>query len=276
MRHARSAAARSGSATATVPRIEVAVAGEVLGRARHRVVGAELQRALAQRARQRVVDGDDRALGVGLGGERARSSTSSPGFEGDSSPHERRTRQRRPHRVVGGGHEPHLHPVGREHVAGDRADARIGVRRSHEHVAGMQRRDDHGARGRHPRGEDDALGALELAERILQARPRRVVVAPVVEARGVGGPGEVVGRREGRARQERLAVGGRGQAGVGGARGVAPLRHLGGLTSARMKSTAPPFIWAVTIGASPCTKASKCLVEPEGANGELARRGRAA
>ena len=93
-------------------------------------------------------------------------------------------------------------------------------------------------------------------ERLLQARPRRVVVAPVAEARGVGGPGEVVGRRERRARQERLAVGARGQPGVSRPGGVAPPRHLGGFTSARMKSTAPPFIWAVTIGASPCTKAS--------------------
>ena len=134
----------------------------------------------------------------------------------------------------------------------------IGVRRRHEHVAAVQRGYDHGADRRHPGGEDHALGALELAQRILQPRPRRVVVAPVVEARGVGGPGEVVGRGEGRARQERLAVGGRRQPGVGRPRRVAcaSLRHLGGFTSARMKSTAPPFICAVTIGASPCTNAS--------------------
>ena len=50
---------------------EVAVAAEVLGGAHHRVVRAELERALAQRPRERVVDRHDRAARVRLGDQRA-------------------------------------------------------------------------------------------------------------------------------------------------------------------------------------------------------------
>ena len=48
---------------------EIAVAGEVLGGARHREVGAELERVLAQRAGERVVDGDERLVRAGLRGQ---------------------------------------------------------------------------------------------------------------------------------------------------------------------------------------------------------------
>ena len=145
------------SATATVPMIRSLWPPRYLERAHHRVVGAELERALAQRARERVVDGDDRARGVGLGAERAQVEDVEPRVGRRLEPHERRARQRLAHGVVGRGHEPHLDAVGLEHVAGDGADPRVGVRRRHEHVAGVQPRDDHGADRRHPGGEDHAL-----------------------------------------------------------------------------------------------------------------------
>ena len=86
IRHARSASARCVVGHGDGAHDQVAVAGEVLGGAHHRVVRAELERALAQRARERVVDGDDaRRRRAPRRSARGRSSTSSPGLEGDSS-----------------------------------------------------------------------------------------------------------------------------------------------------------------------------------------------
>ncbi len=60
---------RPGIAAGHVAQQDVAVAGELLGAAGHREVGAERQRALTQRRGERVVHGDQGATRVGRLGE---------------------------------------------------------------------------------------------------------------------------------------------------------------------------------------------------------------
>jgi hypothetical protein len=84
------------------------VSGEPLRGARDRQVRAQLQRALQQRCRQRVVDGQQRALRVSGGGQRRHVEHGETGVGRRLDPDERGTRQCGGDRVGVGRDHAHL------------------------------------------------------------------------------------------------------------------------------------------------------------------------
>ena len=222
VRQRRSAAPRSGSRTETAPSSTSECPQSALGAREHREVGAVGERLLAERGADGVVDGEQRARGVrglGRGGDvdevQARVG-------GRLDPHERRAVDRAgdPRRR----HEPDLDAERLELLAGEAPDPRVAVAAGHEHVAGAQHGEQHGGDRGHAGGEHGALAAVELAERALQVRPGRVLVAAVAVGRRVLVPAQVVGRGEHRPRQQRVALRAGRDAGVDRARARAAHR----------------------------------------------------
>ena len=208
-----------GVAYARAPQEQVGVAGERLRRAVHHRVGAEVERSLSERRRERVVDGQPRAGGMGGVGHRRDVAHVQRWVGGRLDPHDRRARARGDDRVGVGRNEPHLHAAGGEPIGRHAAHAGVAVARGHEDVArpegGLEQRADRG----HAGGEQHALGVLQRTERGLHGRPGRVALTPVAERRRVDLPAQVERRREDwPGRQRRPRLGGR-QARVDGPRG---------------------------------------------------------
>ena len=118
--------------------------------------------------------------------------------------------------------EAGLHPVARQAVDGEVADAGVGVLGRHEDVAGAERVEHDRGDGGHTGGEDHRLAALERGERALEVRPGGVLIAPVAVLGGVDGALQVIRRRQHRAGEQRGALGGSRHAGVDRARAGAP------------------------------------------------------
>src|SRR4051794_20881752 len=210
----------------------VGVAAEVLrGRVHHRV-RAELERALVDRGRERIVDRHERAA---LALDHAR--------EVDDV--ERRVGRRLDpdqHRVVAYGalervevalvHHVVLEAEAREHLVDEPVGAAVEVV-GQDHVrAGARDRRDERVLGGHARGERGGVPALQRAQRRLERRARRVGRARVVEVvdelagRKPADGGGLVDRRDDRA-----------VAGVGREPGVhAARRELGHETSDSSRS----------------------------------------
>ena len=245
---ARSARGPLGVADGDRAEDEVGVAGQRLGGAEHRGVGAEVERALAERRRERVVDGEPAALRVDRVGDGRDVGDVERRVRGRLDPRERRARARGHDRVGVGGDEPHLDPARRQPVAGDAAHPRVAVLHDDEDVAAAQRRLEHRADRRHPGGEQHRLPAVELADRLLDAGPGRVAVAPVAVRRGVLGALQVERRGEHRARRERRALVRRagGRHGRRGWRGLAAGRSRPAKASLRptcAASSSPCCCW---------------------------------
>ncbi|CAM5654650.1 hypothetical protein STENM327S_03271 [Streptomyces tendae] len=182
------------------------MAGELLGAAGHREVGAELQRALSERGGEGVVDGDQGATRV--------RRLDQPPYVAHVEPRVRRRldpQQLRPVQdvqlgVLAGRRGAHLDAVRLQLRAGQRQRL-VAVVGQDGGVAGAQLGEEHrGDRG-HARGEDQCLHAglsrrLQLADGALETGPRRVLVA-------------AVGVRAGRVARQ-VEVGGEHRPGQGG------------------------------------------------------------
>jgi hypothetical protein len=159
----------------------VAVAGEDLGDRVKDDVGAELERLLQQGCGERVVD-DDRRPGLVAG-------LDEPLHVGDLQrrvrrrldPQQRRVVQLGDHGVgVGDVHQHGLQPTPCLEVAelADAAEVRVPRR---DHHAVLSDEVEHRRHGRETGRERQRTPALERAERLLERRPGRVRVPPVLE-----------------------------------------------------------------------------------------------
>ncbi len=111
------------------------MAGERLRRAVHDRVRAVVERALAERRRERVVDGEPAAGGVGGVRDRGDVAHVEPGIGGRLDPHQPRAVAGGDDRLGVGRHEPHLDAARDEPVGRDGAHAGIAVVHDHQHVA---------------------------------------------------------------------------------------------------------------------------------------------
>ena len=168
----RTASCSAGSRTIDRAADGVRVPAEVLGRRVHDGVGAELQRPLVDRRRERVVDRDERAARA-RDRRPATSTTFSVGLVGVSTQisfvvgaHRRRDRVEVglvDHRV--------LEAPAREHLVDEPVGAAVEVVGDHDVVAGGADRGDQRVLGGHAATRTrDAEPALELAERRAPAR----------------------------------------------------------------------------------------------------------
>ncbi len=177
---------------------DVGVPGEVLGRGVDDDVRAVVEGALQQRRGEGVVHRHQRARLVPRPGERREVGDVQQGVGRGLQPQQVRALQRR----------GDLHLVGDVDPAGVHPSLRVGVGEGgDEPVVGRCRGDDDPADGHerehrgdrgHPGGVEQAVAALELADRLLEGGPARVVDPRVVRR-----PVRDVGRGEGDRRVER-------------------------------------------------------------------------
>ena len=173
----------------------VRVAGEVLRRRVEHDVRAERQRALEGRRRERVVDDEQRPLGIGRrGGRRARSATASMsmtfrcGFDGVSSQTSRVVASS-PSRRTPAGSVARSAPAGRDPAwPGDPLEvaprAAVDVVADEDRLAWSDELGDRGRRRGAARERDPVPAALEGGDRPLQPLAGRVLAPGVLVAAG--------------------------------------------------------------------------------------------
>ena len=196
---------QAGVAGRDVAQDEVGVAGQTLGVRRHRQVGAELERELAERRGGRVVDRHQRAAGVGLGGDRRDVADVQAGVARRLEPDQGRLAGDAGEPRPGGGRAGHRDAEAGEVAVDQVAHPVVAVGRHGQRVAGAEHGHEDG-RGRGlARAEDQGLAALEVAERALEGLPGGVLAAavPVGDVRRVAR--QVERRRRDRDGVERLA-----------------------------------------------------------------------
>ena len=161
--------------------LEVAVAGEVLGRRVQHHVGAELERPLEQRREERVVDDDAGAGVVGRGDDRGCVGHLEGRVGRRLEPDQRGVLARRDHRGgVRDVDERRRQPAAQLEVRELDQGAVVGVPRHDHLVAERDQVEEAGDRG-HPGRVGQALPALQRAQRGLEGGPGRVAVAAVLE-----------------------------------------------------------------------------------------------
>ena len=184
----------------------------------------------------------------------AMSTTSSRGFDGVSNHTSAAPSAASAMADVSAATSRVSHAQRREPFLGQAADPGVAVPAGDEHVAGAQRAEQHRRHRRHARGEDRALAAVELAERALEVRPRRVAVATVAVRRRVLGPAQVVRRGEHRPGQQRVALLARGHPGVDRARA----RAAHGADDSLAPRCRPASSRACCSPRAPCRRAPRC------------------
>lgn len=200
------------------------MAGEALGAAGHREVGAELQGALPERGREGVVDGDEGPAGVCGLHEAAYVADVEPGVGRGFQPQQPRPVEDRELTVVAGGGGAHVDPVRLQLFPYERQGL-VAVVGQDDGVAGARLGEQDGGDRGHAGGEDDGVHSVlawgfQFPDGPLQQGPGGVGVAGV-GVRALDVAGEVEVGREDRAGQGRLVLDGLGQAGADGDRAVA-------------------------------------------------------
>jgi hypothetical protein len=159
---------------------DVAVPGDELRRGVHHHVGAQRERLLQQRGGKGVVDDDVRAGLVRRVRDRRDVGHLQRGVGRRLQPDQRRVVAGLDHRVgVGDVDELRTRAAAGLEVGQLQEAAVVGVPRRHHHRAvadQVQDRRDH----REPGGEGQAAATLQLAQGLLERRPRRVAVAAVL------------------------------------------------------------------------------------------------
>lgn len=218
---------QQGIAAGDMAQQDVSVPGHALGVTGDREVRAELQRALADRGGQGVVDGDQRARLVRGGHEAADVADVEARVGGALDPQQLRPLKECQLGVAAGRRGADLDAEGRQLLPYERQRL-VAVVRQHHGVPGADLGEQYGGDRRHPGGEDRGAhvlaGRLQLADGPLQVGPRRVGVPAI----GVGAhrfAGEVEVRCEDRPGQGRFVLLRLGKAGAYRARAVAHGAH---------------------------------------------------
>lgn len=206
---------------------DVAVPGHALGVAGHREVRAELQRALADRGGQGVVDGDQRTCLVRHRHQPTDVADVQPRVGRALDPQQLRPLKECQLGIAAGRRGPDLDAEGRQLLPYERQRL-VAVVRQHHGVARADLGEQYGGDRRHTGGEHCCAhllaGRLQLADGPLQMGPGRVGVPAV----GVGThrlAGEVEVRGEDRTGQGRLVLLRFGKPGAYRARSVAHGAH---------------------------------------------------
>ena len=147
----------------------------------HDQVGAELERSLQHRGRERVVDRDVRTLVVGGRDDRGQVGDLERRVGRRLHPHQRRVLAGLHHRVGVLDVHPHgRHPAAHLQVVELAEAALVRVPR-HHHLLAERDQVEHGGDRCEPARERQAAPALEGAERVLERAPGGVAVAAVLE-----------------------------------------------------------------------------------------------